>query len=152
MRMKAVTRSTTSVHAAAEARRLKARELSLIVRVREAVAEPADSLDEIDGKLLAQAPDEHLDGIGVAVEILLVEMLDQLGARDDALTMQHEISEHAIFVRGELDRATVHRHPRGLGVEAERSAFHLVAGMPGGTAEKRGGGRHHLCHIEGPCL
>src|SRR4029078_12751204 len=134
MRMKEATGRQTKVHAAAEANSLKARELSLIVRVREAVAEPADSLDEIDGELLAEAPDEHLDGIGVAVEILLVEMLDQLGARDDALTVQHEISEHAIFVRGELERSPVHRHPRGLSVEAERSAFHLVAGMPGGTA------------------
>src|SRR4029079_11237491 len=118
MRMKAGTGSTTSVHAAAEANSLNARELSLIVRVREAVAEPADSLDEIDGKLLAQASDEHLDGVGVAVEILLVEMLDQLGARDDALPVHHEISEHAIFVGGELDRAAVQRHPRGLGVKA----------------------------------
>ncbi len=81
----AVTGRTTSVHAAAEANSRKARELSLIARVREAVAEPADSLDEIDGKLLAQAPDEHLDSIGVAVEILLVEMLDELGAGDDAV-------------------------------------------------------------------
>jgi len=39
--------------AAAEANSRKARELSLIAYVREAVAEPADSLDEIYGKLLA---------------------------------------------------------------------------------------------------
>ena len=51
------------VQAAAAANSRKARELNLIAGVREAVAEPADSLDEIDGELLAQAPDEHLDGI-----------------------------------------------------------------------------------------
>src|SRR6185312_9354527 len=127
MRMKAVTGSTTSVHAAAEANSLKARELNLIACVREAVAEPADSLDEVDGKLLAQAPDEHLDGIRVAVEILLVEMLDKLGAGDHTAPVQHEISEHAIFVGGKLHRLAVDRDARGLGIEAERPAFHLVA-------------------------
>ena len=80
----AVAGRTIRVQAAAEAKSRKARELSLIARVRKAVAEPADSLDEILGKLLAQASDEHLDGIRVAVEILLVEMLDQLGTGDHA--------------------------------------------------------------------
>ena len=43
----------------------------------------------------------------------------------------------------------VDRHPRGLGVEAERPAFHLVAGMPGGAAEQRADARQHLLHVEG---
>src|SRR6266545_7144653 len=124
----AVAGRTIRVHAAAEANSRKARELNLIARVREAVAEPADSLDEIDGKLLAQAPDEHLDGIRVPVEILLVEMLDKLGAGDHAAPMQHEISEHAIFVGGKLHRLPVDRDARALGVEAKRPAFHLVTG------------------------
>src|SRR5512134_1330185 len=112
MRRMAVTGRTTSVHAAAEATRRKARELGLIAVVREAVAEPPDGRDDVDWKLLAQASDEHLDRIGVAVEVLLVEMLDQLSAGDHAGTMQHEISEHAVLVRGELDRLPIDRHPR----------------------------------------
>ena len=42
------------------------------------VAEAARGLDDVDAELLAQAPDEHLDRIRIAVEILLVEMLDDL--------------------------------------------------------------------------
>jgi hypothetical protein len=61
--------STTRVHTAAEAKRRNARELSLIGGVREAVAEPSDGLDQIERKLLAQAPDEDLDRIRIAVEI-----------------------------------------------------------------------------------
>src|SRR5680860_502593 len=108
---------TTRVHAADEANSLKARDLGPIFLVREAVAQPPDSRDEVDGKLLAQASDEHLDRVRVAVEILLVEMLDELGARDDALPVQHEIMEDPVFVRGELHALAVDRDPRGLGVE-----------------------------------
>src|ERR1051325_10840874 len=125
----AVAGRTIRVQAAAEAKSRKARELNLIAEVREAVAEPADSLDEILGELLAQTPDEHLDGVGVAVEILLVEMLDELGAGDDPALVQHEISKHAVFVRGELHRLAVDGDARGLGVKAERPAFHLVASV-----------------------
>ena len=90
---------TTRVHAAAEANSLKARDLSPIFGVREAVAQPPDCRDEIDGKFLAQASDEHLDRVRVAVEILFVEMLDEFGARDHALAMQHEVME-ARDIRG----------------------------------------------------
>src|SRR5665811_2074785 len=117
---------TTRVHAAAEANSLKARDLGPIFGVREAVAQPPDGLDEVDGKLLAQTPDEHLDRIGVPVEVLLVEMLDELGAGDDALAMHHQIMKHTIFVRGELDRLTLDRHARGLGVEDKRPALHFI--------------------------
>ena len=49
-------------------------------------------LHDIDAELLAQAPDEHLDGVGVAVEILVVEMFDELGARHDPALVMHEIA------------------------------------------------------------
>src|SRR3990170_3527250 len=108
---------TTRLHAAADANSRKARELGLIWMVREAIAKPPDGLDQIYGKLLAQAPDEHLDRVRVAIEILLVEMLDELGAGDDALPVQHEIMEHPVFVGGELDRLPVDRHSRSPGVQ-----------------------------------
>ena len=40
----------------------------------------------------------------VAVEILLVEMFDDLAARDDAPGVVHEIGQQAILVARELDR------------------------------------------------
>src|SRR5581483_9614860 len=119
----AVTGMTTSVQAAAEANSRKARELNLIAFGGETIAEPAHGLDDIDGKFLAQPPDEHFDGVRVAIEILLVEMLDELGAGDDAVPVQHEIGEHAVFVAGQLDRLAVDGDARRLGVETERAAF-----------------------------
>src|SRR5947209_8986181 len=48
------------------------------------IAEPADGLDDVDVELLADAADEHLDRVGVAVKVLVVEMLDEFGAGHDA--------------------------------------------------------------------
>ena len=53
-------------------------------RAVDQVAEAAHGLDDVDAELLAQAADEDLDGVRVAVEILVVEVLGQLAARDDA--------------------------------------------------------------------
>src|SRR5690348_3432733 len=49
-------------------------------RRRQQIAEPTHGLDDVDVQLLADATDEHFDGVGVAVEVLIVEMLDQFGA------------------------------------------------------------------------
>ena len=83
----------------------------------EEVAEPAHGLDHVDAELLADAADEHLDGVGVAVEVLVVEVLDQLGARHHAAGMVHEVGEQPVFVGGELDRIAVDRDAPGAGVE-----------------------------------
>src|SRR5690606_38764118 len=40
-----------------------------------AVAEPANRFDQVDAHFLAQPADEHLDGVRVAVEILVVKVL-----------------------------------------------------------------------------
>src|SRR3569623_2321853 len=55
------------------------------------IAEAADGLDDVDVELLADAADEDLNGVGVAVEILVVEMLDELGARHHAPRMMHQV-------------------------------------------------------------
>src|SRR4051812_24383380 len=55
------------------------------------IAHAAHRLDQVDAELLAQPADEHLDGVGVAVEVLIIEMLGQLGARHDLAGMVHQI-------------------------------------------------------------
>src|SRR5579862_6157803 len=98
--MMPATTSASALHSEADAIRRKASEsvLNIVARSDDPVAEPAHRLDDVDRQFLAQPPDEHLDGVGVAVEVLVVEVLDQLGARDDAIAVMHQILEHAIFV------------------------------------------------------
>src|SRR5918996_4351322 len=85
---------------AALATRRKARELRFIRRT-DAVAESARRLDHVDAELPAQAADEHLDGVGIPVEVLVVQMLGQLGARHDPARMVHQIGEQAVFLGGQ---------------------------------------------------
>src|SRR3546814_12435500 len=93
----------------------RARELSRI-RLREAVSQPARRADEIVADLLAQPSDEDLDRIGVAVEILLVQMFDQFRAGYDPAAVVGEVGEEPVFrpgpaallaVDGHLSRARI---------------------------------------------
>src|SRR5258705_165657 len=63
------TGRTRSTQAAAVANSRNARELVLIA-FREPVAQAANGLDHIRRDLFAQAADEHLNGVGVAVEMI----------------------------------------------------------------------------------
>src|SRR5712691_1386803 len=123
-----VTTRITTVQVVAEKNSRRASELSRIARRREQIAEPAHGLDDVDAELLADAADENFDGVGIAVEILIVEMLDQLAARYHAAAVMHEIGEQAVFVRRELDRVAVHGHAPGAGIEAHRAAIELALG------------------------
>src|SRR5436190_4018206 len=62
---------------------------SLIPRLFETVAEAADGGDHVGAELLADARDEHLDRVRIPVEILVVNMLDQLGAADHLALVVH---------------------------------------------------------------
>src|SRR5262245_45694668 len=129
-----VTTRITTVQVVAEKKSLRASELRRIARRREQIAEPAHGLDDVDAELLADAADEHLDGVGVAVEILVVEMLHQLAARDHSASMVHEIGQQTIFVAGELHGIAVDAHAAGAGVEPHRAAIELALGVAGGAA------------------
>ena len=113
------------------------------------IAEAARGLDDVDAELLAQSPDEHFDRVRVAVEILLVQMFDDLAARDDAPGVVHEIGEQAIFVARELDRHVVHRDAPGAGVEPDRADGQIAGGVAGGAAQQRAQARQHFLHVEG---
>src|SRR5215471_14145415 len=127
--MPVISRITTA-QAEADKKRRSASELALTrIRRIEQIAEPAHGLDDVDPKLAADAPDEHFDGVGISVEILVVKMLDQFGTRDDTAGMVHQICEQAILVAGELDRVAVDRDAAGARVEANRTAHEFALGM-----------------------
>ena len=115
----------------------------------EQIAEAAHGLDHVDAELLADAADEDLDRVGVAVEILVVEMLDQFGARHHAAGVVHQIGEQPVFVRGELDRIAVDGDAAGAGVEPDRAAIELALGVAGGAAQQRAHARQHLLEWKG---
>src|SRR3546814_11207776 len=48
--------------------------------------------------------DEHLDRVRIAVEILIVDMLDQLGTRYDLALVMEQIGQQFILLRRQLHR------------------------------------------------
>ena len=85
----------------------------------------------------------------VAIEVLLVEMLDQLGARHDATVVVHHVGEQPVLVRGELDLLAVAGDARRLGVEPQRPALDLALGVAGGAPHLRAHAGEQLLHMEG---
>src|SRR5688572_17453751 len=75
-------------------------------RILETVAKATDGRDDIRSKLLADARDEHFDGVGIAVEVLIVDMLDQFGAADDLALVVHQVGQELILLSRKLYRLT----------------------------------------------
>jgi hypothetical protein len=115
------------------------------------IAEPAHRLNDVDAELAPQATDEHLDRVRVAVEVLVVEVVDDLAARDDAAGVVHEIGEQPVLVRGQLDVVAVDRDAARARVELHRAADQLARRMAGRPAQQRADARQHLLHVEGLC-
>src|SRR5690348_15938211 len=126
--MRPPARKASTVHTAAAAIRRKASELNLIVLVRrivETVTQTTHSLDEIGVEFLAQAADENLDRVGVAIEVLIVEMFDQFGSRHHFALVMGEIGEQAVFQAGQLHRVAVDRDAAGARVDAQGTDLYL---------------------------
>src|SRR5438876_11870886 len=81
--------------------------LGIARRGGEPVAEAAYGFDEADPELAAQPADEDLDGVRIALEALVVDVLGELGARDDLVLMVGEIFQHPEFLRGEPQQTVV---------------------------------------------
>src|SRR5690606_32072400 len=126
---------------------VRARTVS-ILRLAHAIAHAAHRLDQVDAHLLAQTADEHLDRIGITVEILIVEVLYQFRARHHMIHMVHEIGKQPELVRGKLQRHAVHVRLRRLGVEPQRSAGQLGRGMARRTPDQRAHARQYLLDVE----
>src|SRR6478752_10215617 len=147
-----VIRRMTTAQAVAERKRRSARELARIpltcIRWREQISQAAYSLDDFDPQLFADATDEHLDRVGVAIEILVVEMLDQLGTRHHAAGVMHQIGKQPVFVAGEFNRVTIDRYAARAGVEAHGPTIEFALGVAGGSAQERPYTSEHFLQVK----
>src|ERR1700704_2684142 len=138
----------TTVQVVAEKKSRRASELRRIARRSEEVAESTHGLDDVDAELPANAPDEDFDRVGITIEVLVVEMLDQFTARNDTAGVVHEIGKQAIFVRGQLDRIAVDGDPAGAGIEAHAAAIELALGVAGRTTQQGADARQDFLEME----
>src|SRR5580765_8801673 len=112
-----------------------------IARQREAVAAAAQGLDgcELVGgvELAPQAPDQHLDHVAVALEVLIVEALGEFGLGDDIARPQHQVLEDAVLEGCEVHRLPAHLHALRPRIEHDRPAAQLRGGPAAGASQPR---------------
>ncbi|KAG1256233.1 hypothetical protein G6F68_009872 [Rhizopus microsporus] len=83
-------------------------------------------------QLLAQAADEHFQHVRVAVEVLLVDVLGEVGLGDQFTGMHHQVLQHLVLVAGQVDIAAGDADGLGSQVQGDRAAFQ--AALRRGTA------------------
>src|SRR4051794_37493887 len=115
----------------------------------EAVAEPADGRDHVCAELLADSRDEYLDRVRIPIEVLVVDMLDKLGAADRLALVVHEIGEELVLLGGELHRLAVPSDLPRTGVEPDVAGRQLGACNAGGPANESAKARDQLFGLEG---
>jgi hypothetical protein len=115
----------------------------------QAIAEPAHRFDAVSADLLAQPADEHLDGVRIAVEILIVEVLDQFGATDHPAMMHHQIVQQTVFERGQAQRLAIDAGPRRAGIKPQRTQIQGRGRVTGRTAHQRAQARQQFLGVEG---
>src|SRR5690606_37723012 len=108
-----------------------------LVGVVEAVAKSTDGGDHVGTQLLADAGDENLDRVRIAVEILVIDVLDQLGSADHLALVVHQVAEQLVFLRGQLDRLSGQGDAARARVEANVARNELRAGVARGAADQR---------------
>src|SRR5258707_5699143 len=123
------TTNPTTVQIVAAAMRRAERELSLCpifgTRIFKAIAKSTHRLNEICVQLSSQPAHEHFDGIRVAIEILIIQMLDQLGTGDDPPLVVGKIGEQPILERRQFDGIAIERHAIRARVNAQGSDFYI---------------------------
>src|SRR5262249_57139473 len=75
------------------------------------VAEAAAGRDDVDAELAADAADQHLDGVALALDILGIEMLGQLELRYHTSGMMHQVAQQPLFLRRHVYPPALHPPP-----------------------------------------
>src|SRR5215471_13240402 len=130
-----------TAQAVAERKRRSARELARIlstcIRWRKQVSQPTHGLDNLNSEFFAYTTHKYFNRVGVTIEVLIVQMLNQLGTRDHTTAMMHQIGEQPVLVTGQFDRVAINRYASSAGVETHRPAVELALGMTGRSPQKR---------------
>jgi hypothetical protein len=78
-------------------------------------------------KFAPQSSDEHLDDVAVALEVLFVQVLGEIGLRDDLTGFEHQMLQQPVFERGQFDGRLRDGDGLRAGVEHDRAAAQLGA-------------------------
>jgi NADPH-dependent 2,4-dienoyl-CoA reductase/sulfur reductase-like enzyme len=124
---------------------------SLLLRggIDQSVAQTFFRDDPVRADLSPQDADEHLDRIRIPLVILAVDLLGQLGARDDAAGMVHQIVEHLVLIGRQLHRRAVDGDLARGRVQAQVADFDGGRRVLGLAAHIGAHAREQFAHVEG---
>src|SRR5437762_4994838 len=100
-------------------------------------------------ELAAQPSDQHLDDVAVALEVLVVQPLGELGLGDHIAGAQHEVLEDAVLERGELHWRAADLHALRARIQRYASARELRARPAARAPQQRLQSREHLLEVKG---
>jgi hypothetical protein len=118
-------------------------------RFAHAVTQAAHRFDERRAELAPQTGDEYLDGVGITVEILRIDVLSKFGSRHDSAAVVHQIREHAKFMAGQLHGSAAGGNASRARVESECAATKFRLSQAARTANQSPNARQHLFDPEG---
>src|SRR3990167_795428 len=121
------------------------------VGIVEAVTEATDGRYHISAQLLANPGDEDLDRIRIAVEILIVDMLDQFGSADYFALVVHQVAQQLVFLRRQLDRLACAGDAAGTRIEPDRAGGKFGRSVARRTADQRAQAGDQFLGLEGLC-
>src|SRR4029453_13460277 len=111
------------------------------IDLRQSVTLPAYRANRIElpfrVELLPEPADENLDHVAVPVVVLLVKVIGELGFRDDAPSVDHQIFEQAGPERRELDPGVVHFPLAARGVQCNAAVHDHGRRVTGRAPDER---------------
>src|SRR6478735_12161940 len=100
-------------------------------------------------QLLPEASDEHLEHVRIAIEVLLVDVLGEVGLRDQLTRVQHQILEHLVLIAGQVDALALHAHGLRGKIQRHRAAIQRRLAPARGAAQQRVDAREQFLDVEG---
>src|SRR5262249_55326295 len=117
-------------------------------RMLHPVAETADGRDGAGAELLPQTRDEDLDGVGVAVAVVRIDVIQELALRDHTSAMVHEIGKDAELVRGQMHGRTTQGRSRAARIEHDGAAAERGHRLSAGAPDESTHAREHFLHLK----
>jgi prepilin-type N-terminal cleavage/methylation domain-containing protein len=119
------------------------------LRFVEPVAQSAHGFNQARRQFLAQAGNEYLDRIRIAIEILSINMFGQFRSGDDFTRVMHQVGENPVFMARQRQGSSIHAGTAAAGIQGQRTANQLGTSMSAGTANQGAKPGQQFFHVKG---
>ncbi len=101
-----------------------------------------------DAEFATDAADQHVEHVGIGIVAIVVDVLAEFGAADDAVRVVHQIGEDPVLLRGQRQRIAIEREAARVRVELQRATPQARRCMAGAAADQRVQAQHQFLDLE----